>query len=340
MTSLPGPIVGADWLVAHLADVYVADVRWYLDGRSGRAAYERGHIPTAVWVDLDHDLSGAPSPAGGRHPLPEPAAFGEALARLGVAADRPVIAYDDAAGSIAARLWWMLRATGRPGAVLDGGIGAWTGPLEVGAGRPRSQAPAGLTAAGLTQARLTQVGVTQLAATQLAADHPATRPVETDGVATRAVGARQSADPSPPTGPLSERWESSLVASTEDVARLVREPGMLVLDARSPARYQGLEEPVDARPGHIPGARNHPWTGSVGDDGRFLAPDLLRERLGALGVTSTTQVIASCGSGVTACHDLLALEVARLPSGSLYPGSWSAWAADPDLPAARGAEPG
>jgi thiosulfate/3-mercaptopyruvate sulfurtransferase len=278
--DLPGPLVSAAWLRAHLAEVHVADVRWYLDGRSGRAAYEAGHLPTAVWVDLDHDLAGPPSSAGGRHPLPDPAAFAEAIGRLGISEDRPVVAYDDAAGSIAARLWWMLRVTGQPAAVLDGGIAAWSDPLEAGPGR--------------------SVAVPR----------------------------------------VTRSWPAGSVASTEEVATLLDDPTVLLLDARAAARYQGVEEPIDARAGHIPGARNHPWTDNVAADGRFLAAVSLRHRLEGRGATGDRQVVVSCGSGVTACHDLLALEVAGLPGGRLYPGSWSAWAANPELPAVVGPEPG
>ena len=121
-----GPLVSADWLAAHLDEVAVVDVRWYLDGRSGWDAYRAGHIPGAVWLDVDTDLSAPASPAAGRHPLPTEAAFAAALARMGIAEGRPVVAYDDAGGSVAARLWWMLRAIGEPAAVLDGGLAAWT----------------------------------------------------------------------------------------------------------------------------------------------------------------------------------------------------------------------
>jgi thiosulfate/3-mercaptopyruvate sulfurtransferase len=121
---LAGPLVDADWLHDHLAEVRVVDVRWYLDGRSGLEAYRGGHIPGAVFADLDTDLSGPPGVLG-RHPLPAPEQFAAVLARLGIAHDSTVVAYDDASGSIAARLWWMLDAIGVRAAVLDGGIAAW-----------------------------------------------------------------------------------------------------------------------------------------------------------------------------------------------------------------------
>ncbi len=112
------------------AGVVLADVRWYLDGRSGRQAYESGHLPGAVFVDLDHWLADHQDPAAGRHPLPSPEHFTAGLAALGIGDDDQVVAYDDADGVVAARLVWMLRATGRAAAVLEGGLRAWRGPLS------------------------------------------------------------------------------------------------------------------------------------------------------------------------------------------------------------------
>ena len=280
MIDLPGPIVSSEWLADHRRDVYIADVRWYLDGRSGRAEYDAGHIPGAVWVDLDRDLAAPPSPAGGRHPLPDPADFAAALGRLGIGEDRPVVAYDDAGGSIAARLWWMLDAIGQPAGVLDGGLEAWPGPLV-----PDTDTP------------------------------PATPTTRT-----------------PP-----RPWPAAAIVTTAEVDALRRDPAAVVVDARARSRYEGQTEPVDARPGHIPGAHNHPWTDNLDSSTRrFLPPDELRRRLPAHG-----EMISSCGSGVTACHNLLALRVAGAGAGGrLYPGSWSAWAADASLPAATGPEPG
>src|SRR5438105_3502034 len=126
-----GPLVDASAIKE--PNVVVADVRWALGSGADRAGYEAGHIPGAVFVDLDRDLSGV---GGGRHPLPAPSAFAEAMSRLGIGDDTPVIAYDDSAGSIAARLWWMLSVLDHPAAVLDGGLQSWTGPLQSGPTSP------------------------------------------------------------------------------------------------------------------------------------------------------------------------------------------------------------
>jgi thiosulfate/3-mercaptopyruvate sulfurtransferase len=110
----------------------------------------------------------------------------------------------------------------------------------------------------------------------------------------------------------------------------------VLLDARDRARFRGEVEPVDRRAGHIPGARNLPCRDNVDRDGRFVAPADLRERFADVGVTPTADVISYCGSGVTACHTLLALEYAGYRPGRLYAGSWSQYSSDPALPAIVG----
>ncbi len=106
----------------------------------------------------------------------------------------------------------------------------------------------------------------------------------------------------------------------------------IVLDARAPERYKGEVEPVDPRAGHIPGAINAPTAGNLDEKGRFKSPEALRSAYRDLGVDPGSTPVVYCGSGVTACHDLLALELAGLGAGRLYPGSWSQWSADPARP--------
>ncbi len=269
-----GPIVDAGDLGR--LDAVLCDVRWYLDGRSGREAYEAGHLPGAVFVDLDRDLTAPPSTTQGRHPLPTAEAFAAALGALGVGPDDAVVAYDDSGGMSAGRLVWMLRVLGQPAALLDGGIGAWDGPLEAGsATRPPVECPV--------------------------------RP-----------------------------WPDGAFAGLEEVAAAAA--GGIVLDARAPERYRGEVEPVDPRAGHVPGARNAPFAANLGDGGRFRSPDDLRAHYEELGVGEAAGVVAYCGSGVSACHDLLAMEHAGLGRGRLYVGSWSQWSAT-GRPAATGGEP-
>jgi thiosulfate/3-mercaptopyruvate sulfurtransferase len=266
------PVVGLDRWRAHRDSVVLADVRWYLDGRSGRAAYDAGHLPGAVFVDLDRCLAAAPSPDAGRHPLPEPEVFADGMAELGIGDDDTVLAYDDAGGVVAARLVWMLRVTGHAAALLDGGLTAYEGPLET---------------------------------------DPPLRP-------------RASFTPRP--------WPADRVAGIDDAA----DQRNVVLDARDPSRFRGEIEPVDRRPGHIPGARNVPARSNLDDQDRFLPVDELRHRFRDAGVREDGSVVSYCGSGVTACHNLLALEHAGLGAGRLYPGSWSQYSSDPARPAALG----
>ncbi|HEX3003539.1 MAG TPA: sulfurtransferase [Angustibacter sp.] len=269
-------VVSAHWLAAHRDDVVLADVRWYLDGRSGRAAYDAGHLRGAVFVDLDRWLAAPPDTTGARHPLPDPAVFAEGMAALGIGDDTAVVAYDDAGGVIAARLVWMLRATGHAAALLDGGLAAHDGELSA-------------------------------------------EPVQP------AAAARFTA----------HRWPASLLATADDAT----DPRHVVLDARDHERYTGATEPVDPRAGHIPGARSLPTREHLGADGRFLPEDVLRQRFDAAGVRADSSVVAYCGSGVTACHTLLALERAGFGPGRLYAGSWSQYSADASREARTGERP-
>jgi thiosulfate/3-mercaptopyruvate sulfurtransferase len=118
-----------------------------------------------------------------------------------------------------------------------------------------------------------------------------------------------------------------------------RDPATVLIDARVGERYRGEVEPVDSRAGHIPGAISVPWKSNIGPDGRLLPPDELRERYAAVGAHDGSQVVAYCGSGVNACHDLLAMELAGLTGGRLYEGSWSDWSSRAELPGATGPEP-
>lgn len=273
------PFVSPAWLEEHRDEVFVADARWYLDGRSGRDAHEAGHLPHAVFVDLDAWLAAPPSTAEGRHPLPDPDVFAMGMGSLGIGDDDTVVAYDDAGGVIASRLVWMLRSLGHDAAVLDGGLPAW------------------VSAHG--------------------EDALETGPVETRS---------RYFTPTP--------WPEDRLASLGEVTqRAGVDDSILLIDARTSDRYSGEAEPVDARAGHIPGAINLSTRDHVGEDGLTVPAEQLRETFAAAGAEGR-DVIAYCGSGVTACHTLLALEHAGLPPGRLYPGSWSQYAADPRLPLA------
>jgi thiosulfate/3-mercaptopyruvate sulfurtransferase len=266
------PVVDIAWWQGRAGDVVLADVRWYLDGRDGRRAYEEGHIPGAVFVDLDQWLAGPASPADGRHPLPDPARFASGMGELGIGDESVVVAYDDAGGVIAARLVWMLRASGHQAALLDGGLQAYDGRLELTA---PTRPPAAFTA--------------------------------------------------PP-------WPAQRLADIEAAV----DPSNTVLDARPRERYAGGDDPIDPRAGHIPGAVSLPCRENLTPDGRFVSVDELRRRFRAAGVGEGRPVVSYCGSGVTACHNLLALEHAGLGEGRLYAGSWSQYSHAGERPVETG----
>jgi thiosulfate/3-mercaptopyruvate sulfurtransferase len=280
MSDIAAPLVDVKWVQAH-PEVLLADLRWTGKDAPASAAerYAAGHLPGAVFVDLDRDLARPGGP--GRHPFPPIDELAATLGRLGISDRTHVVVYDDGNGSIAARLWFMLRVHGHGlVSVLEGGLAAWTA-----AGLPLETAPA-----------------------QVA--------------------------PVPP--PRLVRDESRLLdrAAVEKLGA-----GDLLLDARAPERYRGEVEPIDRRAGHIPGAVNAPFSANLREGGRFRPPEELRELYCKLGADRAGQIVASCGSGVTACHDLLALELAGFTGARLYVGSWSDWSSDPAAPIATGPSP-
>ncbi len=140
--------------------------------------------------------------------------------------------------------------------------------------------------------------------------------------------------------PFSGRAHPEMVADLDEVARVSASMPTRLLDARAPERYRGDIEPVDRVPGHIPGAINDHFMQNVDERGRFRSPDALRQRLAPLVAGRKPEdMICYCGSGVTACHNLLAFEVAGVRGVRLYPGSWSEWSSDPARPIERSGPP-
>ena len=280
------PFVSIDDVDRLLAEpslnVVVADVRWYLDGRDGRTVYHDGHVPGAIFVDVDTDLSNHGDPIDGRHPFPTPEAFADAMERLGIGDDTWVVAYDDTGGMTAGRLVVMLRMIGRRAALLDGGLVAW-------------------------------------------ADQHGDR-WETGEVSP--VRASFTAVP----------WPSERLATIEDVDRFAVGSALdrtVMLDARAAPRFRGDVAAVDPRPGHVPGAYNSPWD-SLLRDGHLRTRDELVEHYNHLCVDLADDVIASCGSGVSACLNVLAMEYAGFAPPRLFVASWSGWSSDPTRPAELG----
>jgi thiosulfate/3-mercaptopyruvate sulfurtransferase len=160
------------------------------------------------------------------------------------------------------------------------------------------------------------------------------------GIGGRLEAGEAEALPSAPQGGDSHAppVNADAVIDAAGVAARLQDPGFLLIDARAPERFTGLVEPIDSVAGHVKGAVNQPYSANIGADGRFLPPAELRrlwqQRLDG---REPKEVAAMCGSGVTACHNLLSLEVAGLSGAKLYAGSWSEWIRDPTRPIARGA---
>jgi thiosulfate/3-mercaptopyruvate sulfurtransferase len=281
------------------ADVAVVDCRFDLARPQwGEAAHAAGHVPNAVYAHLDRDLSGTLTPETGRHPLPGRQTLVDTLSRWGIDAKVQVVAYDQGNGAYAARLWWLLRWVGHQDvAVLNGGFAAWQ--------------QAGLPVETTHAARQPR---------QFVPHHPV-------GTAREAPGGQDTDD---------------TVVSTAEVERLIAGGALargdsMLFDARAADRFAGENETIDPVAGHVPGARNHPFARNLDASGRFLPADELRRRWqDSLRGRSPAQAIMMCGSGVTACHNLLALQIAGLGGARLYAGSWSEWIRDPAHAVGRG----
>jgi len=259
------------------ANVMICDCRFDLAQVSaGREAYAKGHIPGAIYVDLETDLSGRKTGANGRHPLPSPDDWATTRQRLGIAFDTHVIAYDSQGSAFASRLWWMLRAIGHDKVqVLDGGLESWKGQISnaIVVPSPLEQKPKPVAYRGL---------------------------VLVDAVLDNLASQRKT-----------------------------------IVDARSPDRFHGQNETLDPVAGHIPGSLNRFFKNNL-EGNTFKPPEILRKEYSELlGNAQASGVIHSCGSGVTACHSLLAMEYAGLSGSLLYAGSWSEWCADTKRPVER-----
>jgi thiosulfate/3-mercaptopyruvate sulfurtransferase len=263
------PLIQAAEAVSLLGHAVFLDARLGPDAVDG---YSTAHLPGALRVDLETDLSEPADPvSAGRHPLPPLDVWLARLGDWGISPSTAVIVYDAAGGGMAAaRAWWMLRAIGHePLAVVDGG---WQALLA-------------------------------------------------EGIATEEGDSR--ADPVGPYPGKISRWPSVDAAF---VQRVRADSTWRVIDARAPERYEGRSEPLDPVAGHIPGAHNLYWQSQLRCDGVFDSLETLRGRYAAiLGDVPSERVVCYCGSGVTACHLLLAMEACGLPGAQLYVGSWSQW---------------
>lgn len=276
-------LVSTAELAAHADDPtwVVFDCRHDLmDLTKGERLYREGHLPGAFFANLDVDLSSSKSGTNGRHPLPSPATFGAFLARHGVTSDTTLVAYDDAGGPFASRLWWLASWVGLAKAsLLDGGIQRW-----------------------------------------IADGH-----------------TLSTAVPHARTAPLSIHANALLVTSAEELLPRIGKAGCTLIDARPAERFRGDVEPIDPVAGHIPGAINRFYKENLNADLTFKSREQLRAEFAQLlDVDGCTEVVHQCGSGVTACANIFAMEYAGLSGSRLYAGSWSEWIADPSRPIVRG----
>jgi thiosulfate/3-mercaptopyruvate sulfurtransferase len=316
-------LISATELAAHLGQPnwLVIDSRHDLmNPAHGRDAHARSRIPGARFVDLDTQLAGRHTGQNGRHPLPDPDTFRQLVAQLGIGPDTQVIVHDDHTGQSAGRFWWMLRWLGHAGvAVLDGGFKGWeAGGFPVDSGPVDDDAIAHADSAVQQQQQMTAGPAMPGSA----------------GTTAQQAGAQSLMSSAPAQPPLAP------TVSTQDMLANLRTHAATVVDARAGARYRGETEPLDPVAGHIPGALNRPFQENLQPDGTFKPAAVLQQEFAALlGQVPADQVIHQCGSGVSACHNILAMEHAGLNGSALYPGSWSEWCADPGRPVAIGATP-
>lgn len=269
MISYMKHIVSMNWLLARLyePDIVIVDCRFILgQPDAGRNAYEAEHLPRAVYLDLEKDLSAPVTTHGGRHPLPNMEQLAAALGKAGVHHGMRVVAYDDQGGMMASRLWWLLKYTGHEQAyVMDGSFSDW-----------------------------------KKATFPVTKEQPIVIPV------TYELGL-----------------QPHMLADIEDVRTASREGGSILIDSREPRRYAGIEEQIDKKAGHIPGAVNYFWKGLMDEQGRWSKISALEERFNKLG--KDEPIIVYCGSGVSACPNVIALDEAGYTNVKLYVGSWSDW---------------
>ncbi len=269
--------VSQEWLMEHLKDsnLRIVDCRFDLQHPSwGREAFREAHLPEAVYLDLERDLSAPSGKHGGRHPLPDVKNLAFKLGGMGINHRTHVVIYDNQDGAMAARLWWLLKYMGHQKvSVLNVGFDEWkkkNGPVTEEIFQPR------------------QTQFVPFINEKMAVDANYVLSIVKD-----------------------ENKEKALI------------------DSRESMRYKGKEEPIDKKAGHIPGAQNWFWKDNL-KNSKWLDNNELKNRFEPL--FEKSELTVYCGSGVTACANILALTEAGHPNIRLYPGSWSDWISYHDFP--------
>jgi thiosulfate/3-mercaptopyruvate sulfurtransferase len=319
MPSVVDLLVSVNELAKVQSQARLVDVRWKLgEPAAGRRWYVEGHVPGAVFVDMDDDLAGQPG-VGGRHPLPTAEQFAGAMSRAGIGDDTSVIAYDDG-GSGAARLWWLLRHFGHARvSILDGGYAAW---LAAG-GTPETGASTRESSDSTPQSG------------QATPETRESRPLTGDSKPQASEASPQTGGGTPQVATFTCRTQDGDIMDVDALQQALADGAVHLLDARAPERWRGDVEPVDRLPGRIPGSINAPSADQM-RSGYFRTPEELRDYYTALGVLDGKPIVVSCGSGVSACVDLVGMELAGISGGRLCPGSFSGWIAH-GLPVQTGA---
>ncbi|MCR8635882.1 sulfurtransferase [Paenibacillus radicis (ex Xue et al. 2023)] len=274
--------VSARWLSENLnnKELVVADCRFILGNPfAGKEAYESGHLPGAVYFDLEHDLSGTIEAHGGRHPLPKVNDLAIKLGNAGIDETKIVVAYDDQGGAMASRLWWILKYYGHDRVyVLDGGFTHW-----------------------------------------------------------KSLGYEVTTElPAYSSSEFIPRLQEGWLLNAEQIRQRLEQADTILIDSREEKRYLGLEEPIDKMAGHIPGAVNYFWKNAFTAEGSLKETGELKELFNE--VDGSKEIIVYCGSGVTACPNILALTEAGFTNVKLYGGSWSDWITYSDNPIATGSK--
>tara|TARA_Y100001949_G_C15977416_1_gene326815 strand:+ start:858 stop:1715 length:858 start_codon:yes stop_codon:yes gene_type:complete len=276
-------IINADDLIKNLDNdnFSIVDCRCDIKDTSyGIDAYNEGHIPNAIFADIDNDMASEKTSTSGRHPLPNPEKLAEKLSQWGIDAEKQVVIYDDAGCAFAGRVWWILRWLGHKGgvAVLNGGLGAYM----------------------------------------------------------KAGGKLVTSQTSKPRLSYKVDVNNNLHVDIETVTDAQYKMDALLVDARSRERYLGVKDEVDPIAGHVPGAISHPLGKNLDKNGLFKSPEELKLEFNKIiGDNNPKDIISMCGSGITACHNIIAMEIAGIKGVRLYVGSWSEWITDSKRPIAK-----